>query len=245
MKELKMPSVDLSLALQNATFFENFTEKEIQTVLSVCTLETWQKGHSILSQNLQNTLYFVVSGHVKSVQINADTGRAFTLFLFEAGDIFDILQLLHNSSSDAILEAHDKVSVLAMPKTAVSDWVDQYPEFNRALLPYLGKMISYLEGMATNLALHDTETRLAHLIVHHLTSESFNGFHLLNNLNHENLAQMIGSVRTVVNRQLQHWRRSGIISTENGKITIEKLEALLQKTNHHFPHIHYEHQKDK
>jgi len=45
---------------------------------------------------------------------------------------------------------------------------------------------------------------------------------------------MIGSVRVVVNRQLQHWQREGVVVTRRGELIIKELETLLKKAMH-FP----------
>jgi len=237
-----LASTEISPAIRNSVFFEQLNEVEQRAVLSVCSNETWLKGRSAPAQSIDKTIYFIVSGHIKSVRINAETGRSVTLFLFGPGDMFDLLQLLHGASDETVFEAYSDVSLLAVPHSEVREWFSRYPEFNRAILPYLGKMVAHLEDLATDLALHDTETRLAHLILQHLEEDMHNGIHLINDMNHENLAQMIGSVRTVVNRQLQHWRQAGIIATDNGRITVKKLEMLLEKVENHLPWSHHHNQ---
>ncbi len=192
-------------------------------------------GAATYGKHRERVIYFIVSGHIKSVRIDAETGRAVTLFLFGPGDSFDLLQLLHGPSDETIFEAFSDVFMLSAPKTEVVKWLIDYPEFNKAILPYLGEMIVHLEDLVSSIALHDTETRLAHLIVKHLETGEHNGVHLINDMNHENLAQMIGSVRTVVNRQLHHWREAGVIATNNGKIQVKNLEVLLEKIEAHMP----------
>ncbi len=230
-----------SRALKDSTFFERLSDKVHQDILSACASETWQKGRSILSRDNSETIYFVVSGHVKSVRINVETGRTVTLFLFGPGDMFDIQNLLGQACDETVFEAYSDAALLAVPLSDVRQWMADYPEFNRSILPYLGRMIGHLENMATGLALYDTETRLAHLILRHLDANGHNGIHLIKDMSHDNLAQMIGSVRTVVNRQLQHWRQAGIIATDNGRITVKRLEILLKKAESHMPWV--EHQK--
>jgi len=52
---------------------------------------------------------------------------------------------------------------------------------------------------------------------------------LINDLSHESLAEMIGSVRVVVNRQLQHWKQEGIVDAHRGYLMVEKLNELTQR----------------
>jgi len=40
---------------------------------------------------------------------------------------------------------------------------------------------------------------------------------------------MIGTVRVVVNRQLQHWQREGVILARRGRLEIQEIETLLKK----------------
>lgn len=233
------PTDKVSIALRRSIFFGHLDDSMTKSILSACKRETWPKGRSLISQDFQGKLYFIVSGQVKSQRINADTGRSVTLFMFGPGDIFDVLQLLHGAPDESVFEACNDVSLLSVPQDEVRRWITCYPDFNRAILPYLGRMITHLEDQAADLVLYDTETRLAHLITRHLEPQAHGGFRLIDEMTHENMAQMIGSVRTVVNRQLKYWRQKGIISTDNGKITVKRLESLLEKTERHLPWINH------
>lgn len=230
-----MKNSEVIETIRDSVFFKCIEEAKLPDILSVCSNETWQKGRSTHTQSTEGAIYFIVSGYIKSVRIDVETGRSVTLFLLGPGDSFDLLQLLHGPSDETIFEALTDVSLLRAPKTEVVKWLVNYPEFNKAILPYLGEMIVHLEDLASSMALHDTETRLARLIVKHLETGEHNGVHLINDMNHENLAQMIGSVRAVVNRQLHHWREAGVIATNNGKIQVKNLEVLLKKIEAHMP----------
>jgi len=78
-----------------------------------------------------------------------------------------------------------------------------HPSFNRAFLPYLGKQIRSLEELAADLTLHDTITRLSRLILRHTDyGNPLQKLKLINDLSHEELAHMIGSVRNVISRHM-------------------------------------------
>lgn len=49
---------------------------------------------------------------------------------------------------------------------------------------------------------------------------------LISNLTHDSFARMIGSVRAVVNRHMQIWKKQGILDLKQKKIIIKDLEAL-------------------
>ena len=218
-------------ALKQSELFGGLSDATLKEIVQRTTLAIWPKGRSVTAEDIREELHFIISGRVKIIQINEETGRAVTLFLLGPGDIFDILYLLDGKPGNVLFEASDEVVLLTMPMGAAHHWIMQHPAFNRVFLPYIGKAMRALEDLSGDLALYDTETRLAHLIIRHLDGETHNPLSLINDMSHESLAEMIGSVRTVVNRQLQNWQKQGIISMHNGQITLKKLEILLEKAN--------------
>ncbi len=201
-------------------------------MLEQCQLEHWPKRQSIPCEAATDHFHIIVSGRVRIEQINEMNGRSVTLFLLAPGDVFDLIQLLTNRPSSGLLVAVDELELLTIPTQKARDWIGSHPEFNLSFLPYLGQQMRVLSGLAEDLALYDTETKLAHLIMRHLDHKKDGQFHirLINDLSHEVLASMIGSVRAVVNRQLQYWRKRGLINLKRGKIQINQLENLLERT---------------
>jgi CRP/FNR family transcriptional regulator len=95
---------------------------------------------------------------------------------------------------------------------------------------YLGQQMHTLANQVTDLSLYDTEARLARLVVRHLAPDSSpQKIELINDLSQETLASMIGSVRVVVTRHLQHWKQDNIVSGKRGSWTVKKLNILLEK----------------
>jgi len=155
-----------------------------------------------------------------------------TLFLLGAGDAFDVISLLDGEPNPVNLEARDDLELLSAPVGEVREWIGRHPEFNLSFLPYLGRQMRVL----ADLALHDIETRLARLILRHVDDDPQHSLRLIYDLSHEALGEMIGSVRVVVNRQLQHWQREGVIVSHRGKLMVQELEVLLKKSMYHAHH---------
>jgi len=215
--------------------FQYVKETILTDMLKSFHLESWDRRRAIPAQDVGDTFHIIMCGRLQMMQINEETGRAVTLFLLGPGDCFDILQLLNGQPFDGVLEARDELQLLSLPIDEAREWISDHPDFNRAFLAYLGKQMHILANLAGDLALHDTETRLAKLLLRHLDPHDpgHNKITLINDLSHEAIAEMIGSVRAVVNRQLQHWRKKGLISLNHGHIHIEKLEGLLARTHQH------------
>ena len=219
------------LALRCSSFFVRLSDDIQIDLLSLFRYEKVQKKDSnIVLDGADQRFYVVVSGRAKISVYHPETGREHILFLLGPGDGFDIISLLDGERHEAIATALDDMEVLTAPLEKVREWLFQHPDFNRTFLPYLGSQMRLLAAQVEDLALYGTETRLARLILRHVTSRSpVHGLNLINDLSQEALAAMIGSVRVVVTQHIQKWKKHGILSGGRGQWSVADTQKLLEK----------------
>jgi len=204
----------------------------LDDMLSLFQRDTWRRGVHLDPKIFQQRFYLLIEGRIETMRTNLDSGRSITLSILGPGDGIDMVTLLNTQPHEITPVALDDVALISVPIKAARNWIEQHPEFNRNFLPYLGEQMRKMEDLATDLALHDTITRLARLILRHVApdhSQSADGEHHLNlihDLHDEALARMVGSVRQVVNRHLQHWRKQGILHRQKFHTEVNELEAL-------------------
>jgi CRP-like cAMP-binding protein len=87
-----------------------------------------------------------------------------------------------------------------------------------------------MEELAVDLSLYDVYQRIIRLFAKYIDENSINPkLRLIENLSHEEIASMIGSVRKVVNRTLQKLKKDGIIDVSRKNIKLLDLQKLLEK----------------
>jgi CRP/FNR family cyclic AMP-dependent transcriptional regulator len=218
--------------LGNSSLFAELDEQALEAMLAFYRRETWEKGSQLPSEMSAELFTVIVSGRMELTRINPDTGRQITLFTLAAGDAFDVITLLDGKVHDINPVALEPLEVLTAPISTVRQWIKTHPSFNRAFLPYLGERIRSMETLASDLALYDTITRLAKLILQQAAPDlpfddgDVERPPLINTLSDEAMARMIGSVRVVVNRHLQDFVKMGLISTSRGQLVVRDLEKL-------------------
>lgn len=218
--------------LFQSPLFAGLAEAVLDDMLELFRRDTWRRGVQLDPVIFQERFYLVIEGRLEVMRINPETGRSITLHVLGPGDGIDIVTLLNTHRHEVAPVALDDVSLISVPIVDGRRWIDQHPEFNRKFLPYLGEQMRKLEDLATDLALYDTMTRLARLLLRHIAPshpQSRDGKHhlrLIHDLHDESLARMVGSVRQVVNRHLQHWRKQGILRKHKFRTEIAELEAL-------------------
>ncbi len=226
-----LPSINV---LQGTTLFHGVDAEMMEEILGHFTPMTLPKKSIVHSWQTKESFFVIISGRVKISRINIETGREYIIFLLQGGDAFDIISLLDREEHEVVIEVIDELKLLKTSMDTARNWLDTHPEFNKNFLPYLGDRMRLLENSATNLALHDTITRLARLILQYVDNKNTNqekeySVKLINDLSHEALAQMIGSVRKVVNLNIQELKKRGIIDSTRGKLSVRNLQKLLEK----------------
>ncbi len=175
--------------------------------------------------------HIILKGRLKITQIDPDTGKSITIFLLKEGDGFDIFPLLDGEEHIVFPVAVDNLLVLRAPLETVREWIKKHPDFNSAFLPYVGKRLRELEETHKSSIFHDTKTRLAKLILRHTNpnkpphAKTYH-VHLIHDLSHETLAEMIATSRSVLSTQMKKLREDGVIASKRGLLSVKNLHKL-------------------
>ncbi len=204
------------------------------------SLEEWKKSNYIDPAILTTRFYTLIDGQLEMKRSNPDSGREVTLDMIYPGDSFDVVTLLDGKPHDILLNPLTDLKLMSVPIDIMRKWLWTYPEINQQLLPYLAEKIRHHENQSTSFALHDVSTRLSRIILNHINRiNTFEGHqqdahkdHLINGLSDDTLARMVGSVRQVINKQLQHWKSQGILQKKRNQILIKDLDALYKEAQY-------------
>lgn len=225
-----METIDI---LRQSPLFAGVDRQMLEEMAGTLVLERHVKDAEVLPAGHAVERFFVLAqGRVKITRSNGNDGRELTLWLLGPGDGFDILSLLDEQPSVVSAWTLDEVATLSAPVAVFHDWLERCAAFRAAVYSYIAKQLRTLTELAASLALHDTMSRLAHLLLRHFEPESGSSsasrVNLIRDLPHEELASSIGSVRVVVNRLLARLKRDSVIEVQNGRLGIVNLKRLVR-----------------
>jgi len=235
-----VPKIANTTLVKQSPLFASLPETLLQEIANNFHLIQWHKGDFINPDNLMTQFYFLQAGQLEMKRNNPDTGREVTLDMLYPGDSFNITTLLDGKPHDVIIDLiTPSIQLISVPMTMMRKWIWTYPELNQQFLPYLASKMREQEDLASSFVLHDMSTRLSRLILKHINKiqrytgkkEDAQKNHLINGLSDEALARMVGSVRQVVNKQLQFWRSQGIINKKRNQLIINDLDAIYKEAN--------------
>lgn len=221
--------------LSESELFCELDEEFLGNRLISFTHRTVSRGAvAMTAEQTDREFCVILRGRVRLVANGPCLGRDLTLMLLEPGDAFDVVALLDGRPHNLSAEAIERVELLCIPIDQMRQWIKDNPNFNRRFLPYVGRLMAHLAELASDLALQDTGTRLAKLILRHTDLHAESGpatVRLINDLSNEKLASMIGSVRLVVSRQLNNLRGKGIIDSNRKMMAVREIEKLKSIVN--------------
>ncbi len=191
-------------------------------------LVKFKKGESFFSaEDAMKNFYVFLSGKVKIYQINLENAKEQTIFLLSLGDMYDTITLLDGEHHDVVADILEDGEALCLPIVKVREWLYSNPAFNRIFFPYIANQMRRVEELATDLSLYSTSERLMKLILKNVAPKGVKS--LLHNLSRTEIANLIGTVRHVVDRHINELKSDGAIEVKRKQIIIKDIQKLIKK----------------
>jgi len=188
------------------------------------------KGESLFTHDeLMHYFYIVISGKIKSYQLNLNNAKEQTIFIFREGDMFDTITLFDGEAHDVMYEAMEESELLQLPIEKMRELILTDKNFSQKFFPYIANQMRTLEETATDLSLYSTSERLIKLLLQNLDPRNRMKYDLLKGLSHTEIAKLIGTVRHVVERHLKALKEEGSVEVKNRKLQILDARKLLEK----------------
>ncbi|WP_294952354.1 Crp/Fnr family transcriptional regulator [Sulfurovum sp.] len=222
---------DMIQKLKNAVFFEGMGDDFFEMAASHFQEVRMKKSDDIDSAETLKYFYIIDEGSVKIIHVDPESGRSIAPFLLSSHEAFDILPIIDGKENMADYIAVEKSVLLKTEAHFIREWVNEYPQITINLLQCLSKKLRELENFSESIVFYDTKTRLSNLILKYAFKEKkrlkeSKIIQVAQKFSHETLAEMIGSVRSVVTTQLQELKRDGVILDKHAEIMIKDLEQL-------------------
>ena len=191
----------------------------------------FKKGQDPLSStDTMKYFYFVMSGKIKIFQVDLQTAKEQTLYLLSRGDMFDVVSLLDSKPNQYISEVLEDTHIIQVPLEDIKNMLNNDVEFKQYFYAYLASQLKSMENLAVSLSFYDVYQRVLQLFSRFThTVDGKAQLKVINNLKHDDIASLVGSVRKVVNRSLQRLKDDGIIEISRKNIHIKNFQKLLDK----------------
>ena len=215
----------------NIKLFNDLEQRFEQQFLEHGRVVSFKKKETpFLDGELLEYFYIVLNGKIKSFQMNLETAKEQTLFVYREGDMFDTFILLDGKPHDVLYEVIERVELLELPIDKVREWLRTNEQFNRYFFPYIASQMRHTEELASDLSLYSTAERLSKLLLQNINPNDHYYYQLLQNLSKTEIAKLLGTVRNVVERHLKELEAKHVIKNERKNIYIKDVKKLLESS---------------
>ena len=219
-QDLKRPVVgERTMTLKAVPFFTQLSDKELDTIRAVAAEKTYPKNAVVLTEGeMGDSLYMIMSGKVK-VFIGDEEGREIILKILGPSTFFGEMSMIDKQPRSASVTTIEPSTFLVLTHSSFERCVEQQPRIGNLVMQMLAQRVREADRKIGTLALMDVYGRVASTL---LELSVYNDGKLVvgEKLSQQDLANMVGASREMVNRILKDLSDRGFISIESKSITI-------------------------
>ncbi len=216
-----MERSQLISALSINPLFAGLGVDNIKRIADLCTIQKFDSGEMLFQKgDPGDALYGLRRGRILITTSTAE-GKRLTLNVLGSGDVFGEIALLdgRQRTADAVVAEPSELYVIR--RSAFNDLLLRQPEIALRLIELLCERVRWTSDRVEEAYLSNLKVRLARRILK--LAEDF-GEEI--QISQEDLSVLAGATRESVNRQLQAWKRAGLVSLGRSRVTLLKAEAL-------------------
>jgi CRP/FNR family transcriptional regulator, cyclic AMP receptor protein len=212
---------DLARLLAVNPFFASLGPDALAAIAGLCVTRSLEAGRTLfLKGDPGDALYAIRRGQVR-IATAAEDGQRRTLAILGPGDVFGEVALLDGRPRTATAVASEPTELFAVLRRDLLALVERTPGVAVQLIELLCARIRWMSERAEEASFLPLERRLVRRLLG--LCEDY-GAEIA--VSQEDLAVFVGATRESVNRQLQVWKRAGLIALGRGRITVLDADGL-------------------
>jgi CRP/FNR family transcriptional regulator, cyclic AMP receptor protein len=202
--------------------FSYLPPSNIEHLSQLATTRTYEAGQPIfLKGDPGNALMAVIKGRVRICSYSADEGEV-VLNVMRPGEVFGEIALIDGGERTASAFALELTELLVLSRHDFLTFLNRDPDACLKLLQLMCQRLRWTTEHLEDVNFLDLRCRLAkrllYLTAHHgeQSGNEKRGVRISQQL----LANMIGTSREAVNKQLGAWKEERVIATRRGRVTV-------------------------
>ncbi|MGE0258948.1 MAG: Crp/Fnr family transcriptional regulator [Alphaproteobacteria bacterium] len=201
---------------------------ETDTVLAQARLARFGAGDQIVAKgDPGESMMAVLQGQV-SIGVPSPDGRQVVLSVLRSGDVFGEIAMLDGKERTADATAITGCEILVIPRHALWRLLERRLDLCIDLMLVLCDRLRHTNEQVEDLAFLDLQSRMAKVLLRLLTDSNEHHERLVVRISQRALGDLAGGSRESINKHLNAWKESGIVSIEKGAVVIRDITALME-----------------
>jgi CRP/FNR family cyclic AMP-dependent transcriptional regulator len=212
---------DFAVLLKMSPLFAGLGEDALRGLAGLCSRRHFAAGETLFQKGDRgDALYGIRRGQIR-IETGTATGQRLTLNILGAGDVFGEIALLDGGPRTADATAAEPSELFVLRREDVLAYLEREPRVAVRLIELLCQRIRFISERMEETALLPLNVKLARRLC--ALADDF-GAEIV--ISQEQLGSYVGAARESVNRQLQEWRKQGLIELHRGRVVLLKRERM-------------------
>jgi CRP-like cAMP-binding protein len=202
--------------------FADLDADELQRISSLCHTRHLGAGEALFKKGDPGDALFAVRRGQIRIETGASDGSRLTLNFMGPGDLFGEVAVLDGQSRTADATAGEPTELFVLGRADVLEHLEREPRVAIKIIQLLCQRIRWQSERMEESVLQPLPVRLARRLCA-LATEFGSEVHI----SQQQLGVFVGAARESVNRQLQLWRKDGILDLQRGRILLLNMGRLM------------------
>lgn len=215
--------------LGNVSIFSHLNESELDLLLQATTTKRLEAKEILFHKgDPGNQLYGILAGSLKVMTTGID-GKDVMFGLMGPGEVLGEIALLDSEERSATIVAVERTELLTLHRRDLIPFLEKHPRATIGLAGVLAARVRRLSERAEDRQTMPLPGRIAKKLIS--LSEGHGKRPIVGGpvevrLPQQDLADMVGTTRESVNKQLRAWEEEGIVELGRGRVVLKNPNAL-------------------
>jgi CRP/FNR family cyclic AMP-dependent transcriptional regulator len=216
---MKLEKQDLA-TLSNTLLFSGLTPDALERLVQFAPERRYKARTLIMEKGDEaNTLYVILEGRVR-IFSPGDENKEITLNELSVGEYFGELALITDKPRCASAITTTPVRLLAISKSQFNEFLASEPDAAPRMIQYLAEKVREVTQDVERLALEDVYGRLVDVLQGRAEDEG--GQRITPPLTQQELANLVGASREMINRILKDLKAGDYIAQDGKRLIINR-----------------------
>lgn len=224
------PIIDPGLLRRNS-LFGVLDEAEMEAVLGFAKLRRAAAEERIFAKgDPGDSLYIILRGRV-AVQTESQDAKVMLLNILDTGAVFGEIAMLDGGERTATIVAQEPTDLLRIDRRDFLPFLSQRADLCIRLMGVLCERVRWTSAIIEDTVFLNVTRRLAKrilMLAQNYGRQTDTGIRIATFVSQEDLANMLGVSREIVNKTLKSFQASGAITYRNGYIVLQDESFLDQ-----------------
>jgi CRP/FNR family transcriptional regulator, cyclic AMP receptor protein len=217
--------VDFAKLLRINAFFAGLDDAIIDRLATLCRIHHLTPNETLFVKGDDgDALYGIRRGQIR-IETGTSGGETLTLNMLGAGDLFGEIALFDGQNRTADAVATEPTELFVLKRADFLALLNKDTQIAIRVIEFLCQRLRWVSDRLEEATLLPLPVRLARRLMR-LSQDFGNEV----SISQEQLANYVGAARESVNRQLQIWRRAGILDLRRGVIIVLDTPKLAEET---------------